>query len=418
MPVIKKNKLLDSGNSIYSASRKVAARQLKNMIAPALDDGETSQPQNPIPTNQNTQDYESLIPQLLQNVSDINGLMMSLKLVGGKSVRGVAYDDDDDDDGGDQSPRKRPRGGRRRRIGGARKEDDIEKLQEKIRIEVNRKELAEREIKKLDDTPPPKNASDKEYRKSKRAFYKNEITKAKLKIRRYLEKIDRLERGEEAPQDLPPAPAPDEFPDEGEEEEYPGGGGGGEGPAPVDEQPRGPIINPALNDDVEDYEGDGDDFLDISQFDFSKVGKSTLLVILNQLKSLVKRGDILLKKIVHSNIVASEGDLDTLVDELSDIKASKKFLLDHIIQISRKGKQIAEYLHSILTRDVGKFIDKLKTYIKRYAQLGLSQINSIKDDDEQIEPVEVVGAGRSVGHPVILSDVVRRIHSYDKKYLL
>jgi hypothetical protein len=261
--------------------------------------------------------------------------MMSLKLVGGKSVA------EDADDVGDQSPKKRPRGaGRMRRIGGSRKDDDIEKLKEKIRVELNRKQLAEREIQKLDDTPPPKNATDKEYRKEQRASYKREITSAKLKIKRYLEKIDRLERGEEASQDLPPSPAPD-FPDEGEEDDFPGGGGGGGKKDPI--PPRDPIINPDPNVDIEDY--DGEDFLDLSQFDFSKVGKSTLLVILNQLKSLVKRGDILLKKIVHSNIVAGEGDLDTLVDELSDIKASKRFLLDHIIQISRRGKQIDEYLH-------------------------------------------------------------------------
>jgi hypothetical protein len=266
----------------------------------------------------------------------------------------------------------------------------------------------------MDGTPPPKNATDKEYRKEQRAFYKNEITKAKLKIRRYLEKIDRLENEEQ--QDLPPAPAPDDFPDEGEEDDFPGGGGGGGEEEPIR---RDPIINPNLNEDVENNDGDGDDFFDLSQYDFSKVGKSTLLVILNQLKSLVKRGDILLKKIVHSNIVAGEGDLDTLVDELSDIKASKRFLLDHIIQISRKGKQIAEYLHSILTRDLGKFIEKLKTYIKRYAQLGLSQINSIREDTEEVEPVEIVRGGmRSVGHPVILSDIVKRISGFDQKYML
>jgi hypothetical protein len=407
MPVIRKNKLLDSGNSIYSASRKVAARQLKNMVAPALDDGEASQPQNPIPTNRNIQDYESLIPQLLQNVSDINGLMMSLKLVGGKSVRGV---DDEDDYEGEQFPKKRPRGGSRRT-------DDIEKLREKIRTELNKIDQSERAIQRLDDTPPPKNATDKEFRKEQRAEYKSQITQSKRKIKGYSKKIDELEREDEAQQNLPPAPAPD-FPDEGEEDQ--GFPGGAEGPIGQDIiPPRDPIINPNLNEDVGDYEGD--DFLDLSQFDFSKVGKSTLLVILNQLKSLVKRGDILLKKIVGTNIVASEGDLDTLVDELSDIKASKRFLLDHIIQISRKGKQIAEYLHSILTRDLGKFIEKLKTYVKRYAQLGLSQITSISDDNEEVEPVEVVGAGRSmrsVGHPVVLSNIVRRISGFDQKYML
>jgi hypothetical protein len=408
MPVIRKNKLLDSGNSIYSASRKVAARQLKNMIAPALDTGETSQPQNPIPTNRNTADYESLIPQLLQSVSDINGLMMSLKLVGGKSERGV---DDEDDYKGDPFPKKRPRGG-------ARNTDDIDKLNEKIRIEVNKQNAAQREIDKIDDSPPPKDATDREFRKEQRAEYKSQITKSKRKVKTYSDRIAQLEREDAEQQNLPPSPPPD-FPDEGEDDQgFPGGSEGRPPPQRdiIPEPDRAPIINPNLNMDVEDREGD--DFLDLSQFDFSKVGKSTLLVILNQLKSLVKRGDILLKKIVGSNIVASEGDLDTLVDELADIKSSKRFLLDHIFQISRKGKQIAEYLHSILTRDLGKFIDKLKTYIKRYAQLGLSQINSISEDNEVVEPVEVVGAGRSVGHPVILSNIVRRVSGYDKKYML
>ena len=429
MPTIKKYSGLDGPNAIYSASRKLASRQLKNMKSPAIDNGETSQPSPPIPSSSSMSDDAGLIPQLLQNVSDINGLMTSLKLVGGKSARDLpeGYIEEDDEEDGDY-PKKRPRGeGRpslsRKKRGGSRNTEAIKKLEDKIRREQKRVEDNERKIREYSKLSPTTN-EEKDYIRQEIQDAKDEIKRGKGNIKNHLKKIEKLQReDDEEQQNLPPAPAP---PQEDEEEDQ-GFPGGAEGPIDRDEipPPVAPIINPQ-DDDLEDNEGDA--YLDMSQFDFSKVGKSTLLVILNQLKSLVKRGDILLKKIVSSGIAAGEGDLDTLTDELSDLISSKKFLLNHILQISRKGKEIAEYLHSILTKAVGKFIENLKTYIKRYAQLNREQINSIQDDDA----VEV-GAGMrsaaydgrssshsvsSVGRPVVLSSLVRRISGYDKKYLL
>jgi hypothetical protein len=194
-----------------------------------------------------------------------------------------------------------------------------------------------------------------------------------------------------------------------------------EEPAPA---PRDPIPPPEAIEVVDDGDDGDDDELDISQFDFSKVSKSTLLVILNQLKGLVKKGDLLLKRIKKSGIVASDGDLEQITQEIAEMMSNKRFLLSHINQISRKGKEIAEYLYSILSSMVGKYIEGLKTYVKQYAQMNQEQVSSIQEDNEG----EIEGAGRrlspeSVGKKgynpkVVLSDAVRRISQFDRKYLL
>ena len=509
MPIVKKNKQLDGANSIYSASRKLAARQLKNMKSPATDDGETVNPQNPIPTSSNTADSDGLIPQLLQNLNDVNGLMSSLRLVGGKSKKGVprtpqaieVFDADDDED---VVPGKRPRRGaglrharstRSRKLdtdipqralasvryGGARNRDDIEKLKRKIGEQEERMRLqenvirdTEEKIRKLRDTPSPPSKSEREFIANTYARYKEDIKEAKDEIRRakgniknYRNKIEKLEsEDEEKGEDkgitpemrrvmnmlttlLENAKITGEYDDDAAQAllerindaharngmpilgidarfnlyEVPrpddGGGEGEPGPRPL--PPLPPIIRP---DEIEAYD-DGDDGdaeeIDISSFDFSKVSKSTLLVILNQLRSLVKKGDILLKKIVHSNIKAGEGDLDQITQEVASLISSKRFLLSHINQISSKGREIAEYLYSILSEMVGKYIENLKTYVKRYAQLNREQINSIQEDTAD-EVANEAGAGRpspSVGHrPIVMSDAVRRISGFSRKYLL
>jgi hypothetical protein len=478
MPLVKKNKLLDGPNSIYSASRKVASRQLKNMKSTGLDTGDVSNPTPPISSVTTVQDVDGLIPQLLQNLNDVNGLMSSLKLVGGKSSKSRSEPNSPYEE---EYPKKRPREGAgrrgRTRKGGSRNSAEIAKLQKKLEKENARLDEATHgiadakdAIKRLKDTTPT-TPNEKEYLKRQIEekefeldFYTKESKKAKTNIKNHTRKIEQLRET-----DTPDTPVPgpqnidlqlagrlldelegyledarqygalnensgdllrrinqihmrNELPmlriGDGFQLEEDPGNGGGEG------NPNIPQLDPLINPeeaDLEDYEGNDEGEIDVSNFDFSKVSKSTLLVILNQLKSLVKRGDILLKKIVHSNISASEGDLDSITQELSELISSKRFLLNHITQISSKGKEVAEYLHSILSSMVGKYIEHLKTYVKRFAQLNREQINSIQDSTaDQDEAVEI-GAGRGVfakGKPVILSDFVRRIHSYDQKYLL
>jgi hypothetical protein len=454
MPIVKKNKGLDGANSIYSASRKLAARQLRNMKAPAMDDGETSTPQNPIPTSSNTEDSEGLVPQLLQNLNDVNGLMSSLRLVGGKSKKGVphtpqAFDDDDDED---VVPGKRPKRGGASPL-------EIAKLKQKIAREQNRMKDAEAKIREYETTPQ----SDPAYAKARIEYYENEVRLAKNGIKRFQKELLKLENEpDNAPQPVQPeaerlgrrlntllefAKVNGYLEDEEGATELlerlnrihadiglpilritdrfdleavgPGGAEGDPIPLP-DPRPLPPIVRPG---DIEADDGDdgGDEEIDISNFDFSKVSKSTLLVILNQLKSLVKKGDILLKKIVHSNVEASEGDLDQITQEVSSLISSKRFLLSHINQISSKGREIAEYLYSILSNMVGKYIENLKTYVKRYAQLNREQINSIQEDNAEVVANEA-GAGRpspSVGrHEIILPDAIKRISGFSRKYLL
>ena len=462
MPIVKENKQLDGPNSIYSASRKVASRQLKNMKSVALDDAENTASKNPIPTSTGAQDTEGLIPQLLQNLSDVNGLMSSLKLVGGKSDEQtppntpVPY-----------NPKKRPRKGAGR--GGSRKSDDIKKLKDKIDTETSRKRDAEANLKKLQNSPTP-SGIDTTVKNERIAHYKQEIVRATGNIKNHqrkiavLEKEQREEEGEQAPKPEPNQPR--NLQERGNQlfdqirgylNDARDGGGLNENTQDllnelneINDQlgrpnlyldmnrfqlvtadnagipPPGPIQKPEEKeeedqesatedeDDDEDDDDDGDD-VDISNFDFAKVSKSTLLVILNQLKSLVKRGDLTLKRIINGNISAGQSELDTITDELSELISSKRFLLSHIAQISRKGKDIAEYLYSILSTMVGKYIESLKTYVKRYAQLNREQINSIQEGDV------VEGGERHFAvsnRPVVLSDAVRHISNYDRKYLL
>lgn len=64
--------------------------------------------------------------------------------------------------------------------------------------------------------------------------------------------------------------------------------------------------------------------------------------------------------------------------------------------------------------------------MKRYAQLNREQINSIQEAREptDINEVEIEGAGRSGGvsvmgkHPIVMSDAVKRISGFNRKYLL
>jgi len=461
MPIVKENKQLDGANSIYSASRKLAARQLKNMKSVALDDGEDTASKNPIPTSSKSQDTEGLIPQLLQNLSDVNGLMSSLKLVGGKSDEAtppntpVPY-----------NPKKRPRAGAGR--GGARKSDDINKLKAKIETEQNRKRDAEAQLKKYQNSPASSKI-DRDLRDDRIAHYKQEIVRATGNIKNHqrkiaiLEKEQREEEGETKQPEGPPQGLQEQAQrlyDQitGYLNDVRNGGGLNENTQDLLNQlndihdqmgrdhlyidmnnfrlvdanddgrpkPPPPITKPddeedesATEDDDDDDDADDDDGgdeIDISNFDFAKVSKSTLLVILNQLKSLVKRGDLTLKRIVNGNISAGQSDLDTITDELSELISSKRFLLSHITQIGKKGKDIAEYLYSILSTMVGKYIESLKTYVKRYAQLNRDQINSIQEGDV------AEGAGRFptvVGNrPVVMSDAIRHIAKYDRKYLL
>ena len=449
MPIVKQNKQLDGPNSIYSASRKLAARQLKNMKSAALDDSEDTSPKMPFATSSTSQDTDGLIPQLLQNLSDVNGLMSSLKLVGRKS----------DDDTPTNTPRKRPRGG-------ARKTDDINKLKAKIEKEQAKQQIAENSLKKYENSPSPTPA-DRESNREVIKQLKAEITRSKGNIRRYRIKIAELEKedtdegkgdGQEALnvegrrihdeivaylEDYKQSGAVNEnvvpllrqlnvihdklgianlyINQDGDLLQVEGEGNAPRPPIPPIQDPDDTQEEIKEEDDDDDGDGDGED-VDVSNFDFSKVSKSTLLVILNQLKSLVKKGELILKRIVNGNITSSESDLNTITDELSELISSKRFLLSHIDQIRQKGRDIAEYLQSILSISVGKYAESLKTFVKRYAQLNREQINIIQEGDiaegagrfPKSEQRETVVGNR----PVVLSDAIRHIAKYDRKYML
>jgi hypothetical protein len=477
MPIIKKNKELDGANSIFSASRKLAKRQVKNMKSPVEEEG-TTPSVAPVSV-----DREGLVPQLLQNLNDVNGLLSSLRLVGGKSGnrRQDVVEEDDDDDLETPRPKRQRGAGRCRLKGGAGEEGKSKKgkkpatvaqLKEGIIDQKNRIKDAEAKLKMLEQDKPT-TESERLYKQAQIEKYRQEIVRAKGNIKNYTKRIK--ERQEQEDDRRPPPPNPnDRFneleeriqnvvdrlnngervarPDEmlveindlsrllglphhydianadgawelidmgGDDEED--GREEKEEPAPA---PRDPIPPPEAIEVVDDGDDGDDDELDISQFDFSKVSKSTLLVILNQLKGLVKKGDLLLKRIKKSGIVASDGDLEQITQEIAEMMSNKRFLLSHINQISRKGKEIAEYLYSILSSMVGKYIEGLKTYVKQYAQMNQEQVSSIQEDNEG----EIEGAGRrlspeSVGKKgynpkVVLSDAVRRISQFDRKYLL
>ena len=161
---------------------------------------------------------------------------------------------------------------------------------------------------------------------------------------------------------------------------------------------------------------------DVPQFDYSGVSKSTILVILGQLKSLIKQGDILLKKIVNNNIQSSSRDLDTITDEVTELIKLKDFLLGHLGQIKAKGQELGNYLQNILSSILGGYIENLTTYLKRYAQLNREQINGISQEGGLLQRTPnsegIVYRKQINGTGEILSDAVRRINKFDKKYLL
>ena len=169
-------------------------------------------------------------------------------------------------------------------------------------------------------------------------------------------------------------------------------------------------------------ESSSDEEEDVPQFDYSGVSKSTILVILGQLKSLIKQGDILLKKIVNNNIQSSSRDLDTITDEVTELIKLKDFLLGHLGQIKAKGQELGNYLQNILSSILGGYIENLTTYLKRYAQLNREQINGISQEGGLLQRTPnsegIVYRKQINGTGEILSDAVRRINKFDKKYLL
>lgn len=510
MPIIKQSKQLDGSNSIYRAARKTSARQLQNMKSVALDTGE-SEVQSPIPTFRNKPDNEGLVPKLLQNVSDINGLLTSLRMVGEAEEREPEEEPRGIPERGPRRP-KRPRQGAGRSLrGGALSQAERMNLEEEIARDTKyiskwEKELVkyradlQKELSINPTTPEEKKSKSEEVKKVRDHISRREkkITDAQNNIRRNKSKLE---------EDLKPAPLPKKqtarealnnlindikrLIDQAEEftqfaEDIPPQldadlakllGHANAALEALDQPPSLDIINYRLYDggrpvypldepleevpppppeeqkleeyDVEAEEEAGDEippqeeeaqeafpipapqeFDDedadefVSRFDFSTVNKSTLLVILNQLKSLIKAGEIILKKIVNSHLRAGEADLNTLTDELAEMISIKRFLYTHINQIMRKSKELGSYLRTILSNLLGKYIEALKIYVKRYAQLNIQQINNLQETVDEIgdeiperdEPE--LGAGRSFGRSVVLSDAVKRISKFDRKYIL
>lgn len=455
MPIIKKNKELDGANSIFSASRKLAKRQVKNMKPPVEEEG-TTPSVAPVSV-----DREGLVPQLLQNLNDVDGLMSSLKLLGSGA------------DDADEPPSPRPR---RRLRGAGRPRDDINDKKAKI----TRARILIREIdEKLANPSTPKTNEVQSELENKKAKYKRAIAKYEREIKA-LELMEAQEESGTLPPSPPPPPplkedkkdrnafdtllerlnnnletirdtgrpldedididdtlrelnrlAPllnneplvgidDDFmitrsnrPLKKEGKTQPSQSQSQDILEPiqvVDDSPRVPLPPPA------------DEDLDFSNVDFSRIRKSALLVILGQLKGMLKRGELLLKKIKQMGIVASEGDLEQIIQDVADILSSKRYIINHSDEIgNRRGKDVENYLADILNNQLGKYVSSLKTYIKQYAQMNARQVGSIQDD------ADIEGAGRrspeSVGKKgynpkVVLSDAVRRISQFDRKYLL
>jgi hypothetical protein len=490
MPIIKQSKQLDGPNSIYKASRTLAKRQVKNMSPPVEEPSGQ-------PVQQRGQDVDGLIPQLLQNVSDINGLLTSLRMVGesdatDRRAPGQAQPVEEEED--IPRPKKRRAGsGRTRKLrGGAlslEQRSDLDKkikkgqryIQDKI-IEIQ--ELTQQ--KDMNSRTNPTSPDEKRAKASENDRLRNLINIRNRAIKKKQDEIDAWEQilqkdFEEAskPKKLP-AKEPREVTDRIEDDEtlleanmkdfrtqvrdgadedqldqmlqdiqetlpdindyrrthgYPEleiqgdrvvvVGQGTPRPSQqfeekMDEEEEDEIPPPPPPDEDLQEGEDIEDF--IARFDFSNVSKSTLLVILNQLKSLVKRGDLIFKRIIQTGVKASEADLNTLIDEVAEAIALKRFLFTHISQITRKSQDLGTYLQRILSGMLGKYIEALKTYIKRDAQgLTREQSSSIQENvtDEPEDLIE--GAGRlSVrpGRNIVLSDAVRRISKYDRKYIL
>ena len=104
-------------------------------------------------------------------------------------------------------------------------------------------------------------------------------------------------------------------------------------------------------------------------------------------------------------------------DEVTDmIELKSKFPLP-IDADNFQSPEIAAYLTKIIMQLLNPLIEHIITYLKINAQLNQKQLQGFEGP-----PPEEVGAGRpqpqAVGRNLILSDTVRRIHNYDKKYLL
>ena len=165
-------------------------------------------------------------------------------------------------------------------------------------------------------------------------------------------------------------------------------------------------------------------------FNYARVSKATILVILNQLKSQIKQGEMLLKKINSSRIVASSVDMDSMTDELTEMVESKRVILLHINQIMEKGREVGDYLKTILSFMLSGYIRNLTTYLKINAQLSGEQMSGISPAPEALDQEEGAGIHPQFRQqeddmvsgiqrrPVILSSAVRRINKFDKKYLL
>ena len=165
-------------------------------------------------------------------------------------------------------------------------------------------------------------------------------------------------------------------------------------------------------------------------FNYARVSKATILVILNQLKSQIKQGEMLLKKINSSRIVASSVDMDSMTDELTEMVESKRVILLHINQIMEKGREVGDYLKTILSFMLSGYIRNLTTYLKINAQLSGEQMSGISPAPDALDQEEGAGIHPQFRQqeddmvsgiqrrPVILSSAVRRINKFDKKYLL
>ncbi len=513
MPAIKKYENLDVGDSIYSASRLISKRELKNMIPPQQQLDMSGDFQNRITSNlANTQqqipirgkstfDREDLVSKLILNLNNINGLFTSLYLVGDDFHQEDMFGEEDNFDrhyqgrgfsGGMEVQRKK-RGPAPKSI--EQKIQEIEKLKrdaENIREQIKlmsttkgrnttAKNTLEREEKRIQRLILSKNKSitkkqQEEYEQNNPVIAEQKhqpvpISPVKLKfntdkydereddVRQLYFEIEHLEKDELrnlATDSLLQSInlltyligdgdyirlSEDGTLEEATPQEKAAAIAFGE--AQIS------ILQPKFLEDYPDLTFDDNHIVlgnhdtpykpQVNQIDYIRTGKSTILVILKQIQTLIKQSEQYIKRIISNKIVASESDLNMIAEEITDMMELKARFPLPIDEENFHSPEIAAYLTKIIMQLLDPLIGNLKTYLKINAQLNYKQLQGIRGSSpERLErgEVPVEGSGRlgvptpnagskgqsllpqSLGRNLILSDTVRRIHNYDKKYLL
>ena len=499
MPAIKKFENLDVGDSIYSASRVLSKREIKNMTPVQPLDYNLGGPQQYQSQQQQLQqqqrkpisDREDLVSKLILNLNNINGLFTSLYLVGddfhpveieapdefqehfhpryGRGKKSKGYK------GGMETPKPKKRGPKSKSV--------EEKMNEIEQLQIQEDEIL-RQLEKIrrvfaeDRNFPAEAVLLREQKKIRKLISSKTKSITKKQQEEYEDRNPQVEQIRQDQRDLLRRQENErKYGDPGvEREEVYEQLQMAIGNIPEDQNSneecdnlvrqynlltyllqednfiviKDGAIELARDDDYNEaiqfgreytepqqqqemkdefYDADADDVHSIqgypptpsrfeqrNQIDYVRTGKSTILVILKQIQSLIKQSEQYIKRILANKVVASESDLNAIAEEIRDMTELKhKFPLP-IDEESFLSPEIAEYLTKIILKMLDPLIGNLITYLKINAQLNYKQLQEISQNEE----VEPQGGLRpqSLGRNLILSDTVRRIHNYDRKYLL